>query len=260
MATLELLHCSLPRFLLALALLPVLGSAQTTTATATLQGTILDTVGGSVAGATITATNQNTMARRSAVSGPAGQYTLRGLPSGTWSLAVEAPGFTPAKVPVLTLSIGQVTHQNVSLQPAGTVERLEVKEEPEAIDVTASTSGVTLGGERIEEAPARSRNYLNFVLSAPAVAPSAGTSSQRTMTGTRTPDADSGFAFGGMRPRNNSILIDGMDNRDETTGGNRVVVGLEMVQEFRVSAAAIGAELGGAAGGLLNMVTRSGVN
>ena len=221
---------------------------------------MLDAIGGTVAGATITATNQNTRAQRSAVSGPAGQYTLRGLPSGTWSMVVEAPGFTPAKVSVLTLSIGQVTHQNVTLQPAGTVERLEVKEEPEAIDVTASTSGVTLGGERIEEAPARSRNYLNFVLSAPAVAPSAGTSSQRTMTGTRTPDADSGFTFGGMRPRNNSILIDGMDNRDETTGGNRVGVGLEMVQEFRVSAAAIGAELGGAAGGLLNMVTRSGVN
>jgi len=77
MATLELLHSSLRRFLLALALLPLLGSAQTTTATATLQGTIVDTVGGSVAGATIIATNQNTMARRRAASGPAGQYTLR---------------------------------------------------------------------------------------------------------------------------------------------------------------------------------------
>ena len=59
---------------------------------------------------------------------------------------------------------------------------------------------------------------------------------------------------------NNSIQIDGMDNRDETTGGNRVAVGLEMVQEFRVSATSVGAELGGAAGGVLNMVTRSGVN
>src|SRR5690349_21335964 len=101
------------------------GSAQTTTATATLQGTVLDAIGGTVAGATITATNENTRAQRSAVSGPAGQYTLRGLPSGTWSMVVEAPGFTAAKVSVLTLSIGQVTHQNVTLQPAGTVERLE---------------------------------------------------------------------------------------------------------------------------------------
>jgi hypothetical protein len=92
------------------------------------------------------------------------------------------------------------------------------------------------------------------------VAPSAGASSQRTMTGTRTPLGDSGFTFGGVRPRNNAIQIDGLDNRDETTGGNRVAVGLEMVQEFRVAGTAVGAELGGASGGLLNMITRSGVN
>jgi hypothetical protein len=80
------------------------------------------------------------------------------------------------------------------------------------------------------------------------------------MTGVRTPLGDSGFSFGGMRARNNAILIDGMDNRDETTGGNRVAVGLEMVQEFVVARTDVGAELGGASGGLLNMVTRSGVN
>ena len=80
------------------------------------------------------------------------------------------------------------------------------------------------------------------------------------MTGTRTPLGDSGFTFGGMRPRNNAIQIDGLDNRDETTGGNRVAVGLEMVQEFRVAGISVGVELGGAAGGLLNMVTRSGTN
>jgi outer membrane receptor protein involved in Fe transport len=99
-----------------------------------------------------------------------------------------------------------------------------------------------------------------FVLAAPGVAPSAGAASQRTMTGVRSTMPDTGFTFGGMRARNNSIQIDGMDNRDETTGGNRVAVGLEMVQEFRVSGTAVGAELGGAAGGVLNMVTRSGVN
>jgi hypothetical protein len=146
------------------------------------------------------------------------------------------------------------------MQLAGVVERIEVTDQSEAIDVTAATAGAALGGERIEEAPARSRNYLNFVLAAPGVAPSAGASSQRSMTGVRSPLGDSGFTFGGMRARNNAILIDGMDNRDETTGGNRVAVGLEMVQEFRVAGTAIGAELGGAAGGLLNMVTRSGVN
>src|SRR5437660_11605667 len=58
----------------------------------------------------------------------------------------------------------------------------------------------------------------------------------------------------------NTLSIDGVDNRDETTGGSRVAIGLEMVHEFRVSSTATGAEFGGAAGGIVNVVTRSGTN
>jgi hypothetical protein len=76
----------------------------------------------------------------------------------------------------------------------------------------------------------------------------------------RSASPDSGFSFSGMRGRNNGLSIDGLDNRDETTGGNRVAVGLEMVQEFRVSSTNIAPEFGGAAGGNLNVATLSGTN
>ena len=219
-----------------------------------------DPTGAAVSGAHISARNEDTRAARNAVTDASGQFTLRGLPIGSYTMTVGADGFAGVQVKPFLLSVGQVVVQRFELRPAGIIERVEVKEHPEAIDVAASTASVAIGYERIEEAPSRSRNYLNFVLVAPAVAPAAGSSSPRSMTGTRTTLGDSGFTFGGMRPRNNSILIDGMDNRDETTGGSRVSVGLEMVQEFRVSSTEVGAELGGAAGGLLNMVTRSGAN
>jgi hypothetical protein len=106
---------------------------------------------------------------------------------------------------------------------------------------------MTLGGERIEEAPASNRNYLNFVLAAPAVSASAGSGATKSMAGLRNPASDSGFVFNGLRGRNNSISIDGVDNRDETTGGNRVAVGLEMIQEFRVSGTSVSDEFGGGA-------------
>ncbi len=249
----------MPLFVLFLLLTP-LAHAQTTASTATLQGAVRDRSGGLVPAAQVTVRNQDTASERRASTNANGQFTLRGLLPGTYTLAIAAPGFAPVKTAEFPLSVGQVLQRDFELAPAGLTESIEVNETPEAIDLTASSASVAMGNERIEEAPARSRNYLNFVLAAPAVAPSAGSSSQRTMTGTRTALGDSGFTAGGMRPRNNAILIDGMDNRDETTGGNRVAVGLEMVQEFRVATAAFGAELGGAAGGLLNMVTRSGVN
>lgn len=233
---------------------------QSTSSSATIQGSVYDASGGSVAGCRIVIRQLDTGVERVAESGAGGQFTVSSLAPGTYTLRVEAAGFARIEVKPFGVAAGQVIAQRFDLLPAGLAERIEVREEPEAIDLTASTASVSLGYDRIEEAPARSRNYLNFVLAAPAVSASAGSSSQRTMTGTRAPLGDSGFTFGGMRPRNNAIQIDGLDNRDETTGGSRVAVGLEMVQEFRVTGTAIGAELGGAAGGLLNMVTRSGVN
>ena len=250
----------LPIICAALALFSSLALAQTTTPTGTIRGWVLDSSEAGVAGVRVTARNQQTQAVRVAQTDANGQFYISNLPIGTYTLHTEAAGFSEVSVTPFLLSVGQVIEQRITLQPAGITEKIEVTDRSEGIDAAAATASAALGYERIEEAPARSRNYLNFVLAAPAVAPSAGTSSQRSMTGVRTPLGDSGFTFGGMRARNNAILIDGMDNRDETTGGNRVAVGLEMVQEFRVAGTAIGAELGGAAGGLLNKVTRSGVN
>lgn len=249
----------MPLFVLLLFATP-LAFAQTANSAGTLQGSVRDRTGGRIPAAEVVARNQDTATERRTSTNSAGEFTIRGLQPGEYVLTITATGFATARTPAFSLSVGQVLHRDLEMAPAGVTDSIEVNERPEAVDLTASSASVALGNERIEEAPARSRNYLNFVLAAPAVAPSAGTSSQRTMTGTRTALGDSGFTAGGLRPRNNAILIDGMDNRDETTGGNRVAVGLEMVQEFRVATAAFGAELGGAAGGLLNMVTRSGVN
>jgi len=241
------------RFLL---LLPLL-AAQTFSG---LQGEVVDSTGGALAQASVVAIQKETGQRRTATTNSAGQFTLLNLALGEWELKVEAPGFAAFELDEIQVSVGQMVSRRITLSPAGVVEKLEVSESVDGIDAVAPNSSVALGYERIEEAPARSRNYLNFVLAAPNVAPAAGSSSQRTMTGTRSVLPDTGFTFAGIRPRNNSIQIDGMDNRDETTGGNRVAVGLEMIQEFRVAAASVGAELGGAAGGILNVVTRSGVN
>jgi hypothetical protein len=108
--------------------------------------------------------------------------------------------------------------------------------------------------------PSQNRSYLGVVLLAPGVAPAAGSNALRTKAGVRSAAPDSGFTFAGMRPRNNSLLINGLDNRDETTGSTRVAIGQEAVAEFRVTASDVAPEFGGAAGGNLNVVTSSGTN
>lgn len=82
----------------------------------------------------------------------------------------------------------------------------------------------------------QTRSYLVVVLFAPGVAPAAGSDTLRTKAGVRSAVPDSGFTIAGMRARNNSLSIDGLDNRDETTGSSRVAIGQEAVAGFRVTA------------------------
>ncbi len=249
--------------LLCVLLVPALvsaGATQGPPATGTIQGTVVDAGGGAVAGARVRAAHAGMGWVRADETDAAGQFRLAGLPPGDYELRVEAAGFASVLIPILPLAVGQTVIERIELKPAPVSERLEVKERPEALETAATTASVALGSERIEEAPAPNRNYLNFVLVAPGVTSSSGSNAQRSFAGLRSPAADSGFSFAGLRGRNNSLSIDGVDNRDETTGGSRAAIGLEMVREFRVSSVSIGAELGGAAGGVLNVVTRSGTN
>jgi len=236
------------------------GLAQGPGRTGSIEGYVVDPKGAAVPQATVVITHQQTGMSRELSTDEAGKFSVSGLPVGGYTITVEKEGFTRAVTEEVTVSLGAVSSVHIELQLAAVASSVQVQEQLGPVDVTATSSSAALGTERIEEAPSQNRNYLAFVLLAPGVAPAAGSKAQRSLAGLRSPSVDSGLVFGGLRPSNNGLWIDGVDNRDETTGGNRAALGLEMVQEFRVTSVPIGAEFGGAAGGLVNMVTRSGTN
>ncbi|MCB1021826.1 MAG: TonB-dependent receptor, partial [Acidobacteria bacterium] len=225
-----------------------------------LEVEVVDAEGAAVAGASVSLSSPEGGLRRTATSGEDGRATLSAVPSGEYALRVEHAGFAAAEIDDVEVSLSRVTRLRVALQLETVAESVEVTATAGAVDPAAVESSASLGSERIEEGPSANRNYLNFVLVAPGVAPSAGSNARKTLAGTRAALVDSGFSFGGLRGRNNALSIDGVDNRDETTGGQRVSIGLELVQEFRVAGAGGGAEHGGAAGGSVDVVTRSGTN
>ncbi len=247
------------KYLLAI-LIAAPAMAQMQSARGVIQGTVLDGSGSALAGTRVTATQLDTgLVRESATDGE-GNFRIAALQVGAYQLRLEHEGFGTTVIKELNVSVGQTVVQRIDMKLAQVAERLEVIEQANALETTATSASVALGNERVEETPSQNRNYLNIVLTAPGVAPSAGSGAQRSSSAVRSASTDSGFSFGGMRGRNNSLSIDGVDNRDETTGGSRVAVGLEMVREFRVTGASFNAESGGAAGGSVNLVTLSGTN
>jgi hypothetical protein len=229
-------------------------------AQSSIQGIVTDPSGAAVPDAGVTATLTATGAVRSVQTGADGRYRIPALAIGTYTIRCEKEGFQRAEIPQVYLALNQTLDQNIQLKLAAASNSVNVSAQAEALNTTSATAGVGIGGEVLEETPSQNRSYLGVVLLAPGVAPAAGSNTLRTKAGVRSASPDSGFSFAGMRARNNSLSIDGLDNRDETTGSSRVAVGQEAVAEFRVTASNVDPEFGGGAGGNLNVVTLSGTN
>jgi outer membrane receptor protein involved in Fe transport len=199
---------------------------------------------------------------RSVVTDADGAYRLISLPPGEYEIRVAATGFAPLVRNEFTLLVSQNARLDLTLALTGASAEMNVPAEAPAIDIAETAASVSVDQERIEELPVTQRRFLNFVLTAPGVV-AAGSQ----LRGGARPGSigarnlpDSGFSFGGLRPRSNNITIDGVDNNDETTGAGCAELSIEAIREFQVVNNGASAESGGSAGGSVNAVTRSGGN
>lgn len=252
-------------FILALIALWVLFSpyrvqAQDSATTGTLMGIVRDTSGAGIPGVTIALRNLTTNQTRNVISEADGTYRAAALAVADYEVRAQASGFAPYFNPKVTVALGRSTALDIALTAGDVNAQVTVTETPPALDATQTAVTTSIDPERIEELPVNSRNYLEFTLLAPGVAPSNQQSSGGGNATSGSPLADSGFTFGGLRPRSNSISIDGLDNTDETTGAARVALSPEIVREFQIVNNGLSAEFGGAAGGAINVVTRVGQN
>jgi hypothetical protein len=204
----------------------------------------------------VTTRNSLTGQSRVLTTDEQGFFRAEQLPVGTYEVGVEQTGFAPYRNTGVVLSLGLTVHLDIVVFPASVSEKATVSAQPSALDTSQTSVVSSVDQERIEELPVRTRNYLDFVLLAPGVSssppPSAASGS--------TPLTGSGFTFGGLRPRSNNVSIDGLDNNDDYTGSSRTELSPEIVQEFQVVNNGLSAESGGASGGSINVITRSGTN
>jgi hypothetical protein len=231
-------------------------NAQGSRVAAALEGTVRDGSGAAIPGAAVIVRNVSTNQVRDLMTNEEGTFHAESLPVGSYEVRVDQPGFAPYRHGDLDLTLGQTTHLDIVLVPAAISEKVSVNTEQQSFEVSQASVVSPVDRERIEELPVQSRNSLDFVLLAPGVlsAPPA-----LAVTGS-TPLTGSGFTFGGLRARSNSISIDGLDNNDEYTGSSRTELSPEIVQEFQVVQNGLSAESGGASGGSINVITRSGTN
>ncbi len=134
------------------------------TQTAVLEGTVQDTSGGVIANAAVTLRDRETNQIRSGLTDRQGAFRFTDVPVGTYEVRATCDGFTLYVHAGVVLAIGQTARLHIAMQPAGVVETVAVSAQPPPLDSRQTSVATTIGAERIEELPVRSRNYLEFVL------------------------------------------------------------------------------------------------
>lgn len=239
-------------------LLPFFGQETT----GTIVGTVTDSSGAVVAGATvkITNTDQNAVVR-TITTGKEGNYAAPLLPVGHYSVSIEARGFKTFTRSNIELNIRDQYTLNASLAPGSVTENVTVEAEALQVDTQSATSTGLINGTQIRELALSARNYEELVALTPGVSSAV---SDNIFVGVETPGGGTNevdFSINGNRFSQNNWTIDGADNVDR--GGNFSLLNypsVDAISEFKVLRSLYSAESGRGAGGEIDVVTRSGTN
>jgi Carboxypeptidase regulatory-like domain len=240
--------------IIAVCLVPY-ASGQAALTFAQLSGTVQDTSGRIVVGASVSTRNLDTNQTYAVTSNTSGYYVVPNLPPGHYELTVQASGFAKSVQTGLTLTVGQTATIDVTLKVATVGETVTVTTEAPPVETSRTEISQVISAPQIQSLPVNGRQFVDFALLTPGVA-TGRTSIQSTFT---EPEVTR-ISFGGMRDLSNAVTVDGADYIDEGTGSQRATPSQEAVSEFRVVNNSFGAEYGRALGGIVNVVTKSGTN
>jgi len=227
-------------------------SAQARLTAADLNGTVTDASGGLVSNVAIAATNVEWNVVRTAVTDESGRYLVPALPPGKYSVAASRAGFKTEIRHGIDLSLGATVTIDFTLTIAPTSETVTVAAEAPLVQTNRTEVSSLVSQRQIDSLPINGRNFISFSLISPGVAADRTPQQGPTMT--------SGLSFTGQRARSNNVMVDGFDNNDIVVGAVRATFSQEAIREFQVLTSSYSAEFGKAAGGVVNIVTRSGTN
>ena len=231
--------------------------SQSSIASGEVKGTVTDPSGAVIPGVTVTATNAATGLNRAIVTGNEGEYRFLLLPPGRYDVSAELSGFTTQVRKDVAVLVGEIVPVDFRLQVGMASETITVTGEAPVIEIERARQSETITETYIRNLPIDRRDYLTFTLLAPGVADSNAMADNSDFRVAQT--RQSGLSFYGSNGRGNNVTIDGAETNDQA-GGVRATLSQEAIQEFQINRSNYSAELGGASGGVINIVSKSGSN
>ncbi|MEQ1922541.1 MAG: TonB-dependent receptor [Pyrinomonadaceae bacterium] len=217
-----------------------------------IQGSVQDEQGAVVAGATVEARNVGTNFTKTFTTDGEGRFTLLSMPPGRYVVSVTKSGFAKLNQENVDVTVGRLVSLPVTLKVSGVSGEVTVTT-TSTIDAAKIESSTTLNDKTISNTPILGRKFEDLLTLTPGVSITQG------------PDGDE-INFAGQRGVFNNVSLDGGDYNNgffgEQAGGQRAAIdiSLDAIKEFQVIATGAGAEYGRTAGGIINVITKSGTN
>jgi Carboxypeptidase regulatory-like domain/TonB dependent receptor-like, beta-barrel len=220
-------------------------------------GTVYDSSGGVIAGATVTITDVARGTTRTLTSDQAGAYLAPGMLPGTYIVRGQAANFQPLQRENVQVQVGQDSRVDLTLQPGSTTQTVTVTEQLPLVQTSSSSLGGTITNQTINELPLNGRNYQNLLALRPGVEiyPGGGAWTQST---------------NGLRAHDNVYMVDGIDHSDPWlaqsiinavgfAGDAATILSMDAIQEFKTEQNPR-AEFGWKPGSQVNVGIKSGTN
>ena len=221
-------------------------------------GTVRDSSGAFVTGATVKVKNERTSQEREVLTNQQGGFVVGSLKPSTYTIRAERVGFAAIEYTGMQVSVGQELNLDFEFKPAGVTEAITVVGTAPVLDLSSAHMGVNVGERDVNNLPVNGRQMSQLMLQAPG--------SQNAGTGTWQD-----IRFSGRAVEQNAIRYDGVEGSAiiDAAPGNlngeiatpfKLQASLENVQEFRVESSAYPAEFGTGSGGQVSVITKSGAN
>ncbi len=247
------------RSMLAMLLIAITASVafpQASSSTAELSGQVTDQSDASIPGAKVTLTDVNKGITKTATTDATGNFTFLNLLPGTYEIKIEAANFAANRTRV-ELNVGQQTNLPIKLATGQVQASIDVVAGTEVVETERTQQSSVIESRQIQTLPINRRNFLDYALLTPGVSSAENITDAADYRVAQTPQ--SGLSFGGNNGRGNSVAVDGAEAMS-ASGGVQATLSQEAVQEFQVVRNSYSAEFGGASGGVVNIVSKSGGN
>lgn len=234
------------------------------TETGRIQGTVSDSTGAVLPGASVSATNLATNRKITVQTNDNGEYSILALPPGRYQIEVTQANFKTIRQEII-LQVQQVATLPFSMEAGGVTEVVEVSTDAPLVESSTSAIGEVIQGRQAVELPLNGRNVLELARLTPGVTQgviggfaSGSGGNAETYRGGNTGGA--ALSVNGQRTQANNFLLDGVDNNESLVNTINIFPSAEAIQEFRVQTSVASAEFGRGGGAIINSVIKSGRN